>query len=89
MDDNAALKLAQHVTMLLAQHFGGRPVYLPRGETLKQALRYRMIYRLHYGNNTETLADRFSTTVRTIQRILVEQRAIYVRKRQGRSFGDG
>jgi Mor family transcriptional regulator len=89
MDDNAALELAQHVAMLLAQHFGGRPVYLPRGEALKQALRDRMIYRLHTGDNAEALADRFDTTVRTIQRIVVAQQQIYVRKRQGRLFGDG
>lgn len=77
-----AVNEAQRVVALIAQDFGGRPVYLPRGDRLKQALVARQIYHLHNGRNTDDLAQRFGYTVRHIQRIYAEQRAIEIRKRQ-------
>ncbi len=83
-----AVQEAQELVAVLAQDFGGRPVYLPRGDRLKQALVAREIYLLHNGRNVEQLADRFGYTVRHVQRVYAEQRALQIRKRQGRLFGE-
>lgn len=87
-DREAATLRAQRVVLVLAEYQGGRPCYLPRGDRLRQALRDRLIYRLHSGDNGEALADRFGLTLRHIQRIYAEQRALHIRKRQARLFSD-
>lgn len=87
-ESDAAIEHAQHIVMLLAEYQGGRPIYMPRGDRLRQALRDRSIYLMHRGDNVEQLADRFGLTVRHIQRVYCEQRAIQIRKRQGRLFDD-
>lgn len=86
LDEEQALEHAQQNVLVLAQHFGGRPLYLPRGESLRVALRDRLIYHLDKGNNTEALAKRFDLTVRQIQIIRATQRALHLRKVQGRLF---
>jgi Mor family transcriptional regulator len=86
--EDEALTEAQQVVALIAQDQGGRPIYLPRGDRLRQALVARQIYHLHNGRNTEQLADRFGMTVRSVQRIYAEQRALKVQKLQGRLFPD-
>lgn len=83
-----AVASARNTVMLLAHHEGGRPFYLPRGDSLQQALRDREIYLLHNGTNGEALADRFGLTLRHVQRIYAEQRALHIRKRQRRLFED-
>ena len=88
VDLDEAIPRAQRSALEIAEHQGGRPLYLPRGDRLRQALRDRHIYLLHRGNNVELLADRFGLTVRHIQRIYAEQRAIQIAKRQRRLFAD-
>jgi len=85
-DDDAAVGEAQKVVALLAHDFGGRPIYLPRGDRLQQALIARQIYLLHNGRNVEELAERFGYTVRHVQRVYAEQRSIEIRKRQTSLF---
>lgn len=85
-DDEAAIVEAQKVVALLAHDFGGRPIYLPRGDRLQQALIARQIYHLHNGRNVEELAERFGYTVRHVQRVYAEQRSIEIRKRQSNLF---
>lgn len=84
--DEAAVGEAQKVVALLAYDFGGRPIYLPRGDRLQQALIARQIYLLHNGRNVEELAERFGYTVRHVQRVYAEQRSIEIRKRQSNLF---
>lgn len=84
LDD--AIRHAQQAALAIAEHQGGRPVYLPRGDRLRQALRDRHIYLLHRGNNADALAERFGLTLRHIQRIYAEQRAIQIAQRQPRLF---
>ncbi|MGO4699825.1 Mor transcription activator family protein [Dyella sp. 2RAB6] len=85
-NDEAAIGEAQKVVALLAHDFGGRPIYLPRGDRLQQALVARQIYLLHNGRNVEELAERFGYTVRHVQRVYAEQRSIETRKRQSQLF---
>ena len=88
VDREEAIARAQRTVLLIADYLGGKSVYWPRGDRLQQALRDRQIYLLHNGRNTHELADRFGLTVRTVERVYAEQRALQVRKRQGRLFGD-
>lgn len=85
--DDDAVNEAQQLVALLARDQGGRPLYLPRGDRLQQALVARQIFHLHRGNNVDELADRFGYTVRHVQRIYAEQRALHVRKVQPDLFG--
>lgn len=87
-DPDQAVISAKRTVMLLANHQGGRPFYLPRGDALHLALRDRQIYLLHNGTNGEELADRFGLTLRHVQRIYAEQRALHVRRRQRQLFDD-
>lgn len=86
MAPDEALEHAQRTVLVLAGYFGGRPIYMPRGDALATALRDRAIYIEYHGSNKEQLAARYGLTVRTIERIYVEQRALAVSKRQARLF---
>lgn len=72
----AALTEAQAVVIVLAHHFGGRMVYLPRDDKLRLALRDARIWREHNGRNVQDLADRYGLTAAQIYGILREQRVI-------------
>ena len=85
-DEQAAINEAQTVAKWLANNQGGRPLYLPRGDSLDLALRNRAIYIRHRGNMGEQLADEYGLTLRQIQAIVAEQHALQVRKRQGNLF---
>lgn len=68
---------AKAVVAALANYFGGRQIYLPKGNTLKKALRDIDIYRQANGRNTRELADTFGCTERNIQRIVQEQTQLH------------
>ena len=88
VDLETATAEATRTVLLIAQHEGGRPFYLPRGDSLVQALRDRQLYLRHNGRNTEELADQYGMTVRHVQRICAEQRALQLRRRQRPLFED-
>lgn len=79
-DRTAALAEAQAVIIVLAHHFGGRVVYIPRDDKLRLALRDARIWREHDGRNVRQLADHYELTTAQIYSILREQRVI--RRRQ-------
>lgn len=81
-----ALAHAQRAVLILAEHFGARPLYLPRGDALRIALRDRGIFLEWNGRNKDALATRHGLSTRSIERIYVEQRALQIRRRQGRLF---
>jgi Mor family transcriptional regulator len=87
-DREQAIEEAQVITLWLAENQGGRQLYLPRGDDLKEALIHRQIYLLHRGNNTADLAQRFGFTERHVQRIYAEQRRIQIKRRQGNLFNE-
>lgn len=81
MSQEEAEKTATPVVQLLAQHFGGRSFYLPRGHRLAEELRHREIYRLHDGRNTSELAAKYGVTDRQIQKVCQRQRELGRRMR--------
>lgn len=89
MEAGEAFQLASDGTMALAEYFGGRVVYLPRGDRLKNALRDADIYRRFLGsNNVDALAEEYGLSVIRIYAIHAEQKALYLAKVQGRLFKD-
>lgn len=89
MDEQAAFKLASDSVLALAEYFGGRVVYLPRGDRLKTALRDAEIYRRFRGSkNVDALAEEYDLSVIRVYAIYAEQRQLHLRKLQGRLFED-
>ena len=82
-DEDAAFRQACDSVMALADYWGGRVVYLPRGDRLKLALRDAEIYRRFRGSaNADQLAEEFDLNVIRIYAIAAEQRALYVKRTQ-------
>lgn len=84
-----AFHLATQSAAALAEYFGGRVVYLPRGDRVRNALRDAEIYRKFRGSrNVEQLAAEYGLTVIHLYKIHRDQRALHMRKLQGRLFQD-
>jgi Mor family transcriptional regulator len=81
-----AFRLARNAVLEVAEHQGGRQFYLPRGDTLRTALRDAEIFRKVNRSNIEELAREHGLTVSQIYRINRQQRALHVRRVQGRLF---
>ncbi|WP_297829952.1 Mor transcription activator family protein [Thermomonas sp.] len=64
---------AREVVLALALYFGGRPVYLAKGELLETALRHARIWHAFNGRNAHELAEREDLTLRQIQKIIHRQ----------------
>lgn len=83
MDEMAAFRQASDSVMALADYWGGRVVYLPRGDRLKLALRDAEIYRRFRGSaNADALAKEFGLNVIRIYAIHAEQRNLYIQRTQ-------
>lgn len=72
---------ARRIVAALAHHCGGRPVYLPRGERLRTAIKHDAIYRAANGTNTDELAREHGMTTRAIQRIVADQAKLHRARR--------
>lgn len=83
-----AITEAQQAALSIGEYLGGRQIYLPRGDRLRDWLRDRALYLEYNGTNKGALAARHGITERRVEQIAAEQRAIYVRKLQGRLFAD-
>lgn len=86
--EEEAFRQARDSAMAIADYFGGRVVYLPRGDRMKIALRDAEIYRRAKAGNIDELATEFGLTSIHVYRIVRQQRALYLRKMQGRLFTD-
>ncbi|MBI2313562.1 MAG: transcriptional regulator [Betaproteobacteria bacterium] len=82
----AARAEAQALILLIAHHFGGQRVYLPRDTRLRLALRDNLIWQEFSGRNVPELARRFGLTETQIYNILKEQRLLTTARRQRRLF---
>lgn len=83
-----AFRLASLAVRSIAEHSGGRQFYLPRGDDLLTALRHADIFHRATRANIEALAAEHGLTVSQIYRICRQQRALHIRKTQGRLFDD-
>lgn len=82
-----AIVEAQHAAMSIGEYLGGRQVYLPRGDRLRDWLRDRALYLEYNGRNKGQLAQRYGLTERRVEQIAAEQRAVYIRRIQPELFG--
>lgn len=65
---------ARALVALIANYFGGRPMYLPRGQRLATALRDAALYAEYDGANVHELARRHRISVAHAYYILAQQR---------------
>ena len=82
-----AIRSAQRAVLLIANHEGGRQVYLPRGEALRLALRDREIFLRSSacgGRNKDALAREHGLSTRAIEVINARQYQLGIARRQGR-----
>lgn len=88
MEAEAAFTAALEAVKAVAEYFGGRPLYIPRGDRLLAALRDAEIFRRAKGGNFDQLAVEYGLSTLQVYRIVRQQRALHLRKIQGRLFGD-
>lgn len=86
-NEGDAIAEAQYAALAIGEYLGGRQIYLPRGDRLKEWLRDRAIYLEYNGGNKEELARRHGLSDRRIEQIAAEQRAVYIRRIQPDLFG--
>lgn len=77
----AQRELAERLVMEIANYLGGRPVYLPRGDALKRALRDRRIWRDSGKVSPDDLATREGLCLQQVYKIVGEMRALEKRRR--------
>lgn len=76
LDAETARTQAQEWIITLAHHFGGRPLYMPKGDSLKQALRDSAIWQEFTGKNVYELAGKHDMSRTQIYRIIAQQRQL-------------
>jgi Mor family transcriptional regulator len=86
LPDPAAFAAAQANVLALAEYFGGRMVYLPKGDRLRIALRDAEMWRAFTGKNVPTLAQEYDISEIHCYAVLKKQRALHQHKLQGRLF---
>lgn len=85
-DDDESFSLARAGVLELAEYFGARMWYLPRGDRLLTALRDAEIYRLAKRGNIRALAEAHGLSEPQLYRIMRQQKALHLSKIQGRLF---
>ena len=83
---NNATFLSEVLVTALSTYMGGRDIYIPNGERLKDALRDIQIWREFKGNNIEALSRKYDLTERRITQIIKFQRAAFVARKQRSLF---
>lgn len=88
MPPEAAFRLAREVVMEMAHAFGGRSVYLPRGDRLRIALRDAELWRRYNGKaeQVEQFARQLGITSIHCYSILARQRKLHLDRLQGSLF---
>ncbi|MCL1048437.1 transcriptional regulator [Shewanella abyssi] len=81
-----AVQISEALATTLSTYLGGRDIYIPNGERLKDALRDIRIWREFKGNNLEQLSRDYGLTERRVSQIIAEQRAAFVARKQRRLF---
>jgi Mor family transcriptional regulator len=81
-----SVQISEALATTLSTYLGGRDIYIPNGDRLKDALRDIRIWREFKGNNLEQLSRKYGLTERRISQIITEQRAAFVARKQRRLF---
>ena len=87
-DREQARKLATVALRALANYFGGRMQYIPRGDNLERALRDKAMWDAYDGKRAtvQDLAARYRLSEQQVYAILREQRALHRRRIQPALF---
>lgn len=83
LGDNAQVpELARHAVFAICDTMGGSIIYLPRGESLKKAMRDAAIYQewRFEGTKLPALVRKYRLSMPTIYDILARQRALHRRQ---------
>lgn len=80
MGHEDALDDAERRIALLADHLGGQPVYLPKGDKYHRAVRDSRIWHEFNGRNHRELAQRWHLTTHQIYAIIRQQRELHSRQ---------
>lgn len=80
-DDPQVPELARHVVFGICDTMGGMPIYLPRGELLKKALRDAALYHdwQQGGLSPAVLVRKYRLASQTVYDIIARQRALHRR----------
>lgn len=81
-DQGGAKEMARWVVMTLGQYFGGRQVYLPKGDILRAAIRDNQIWQEFTGHNHEALGIKYGVSTVWVYKIIEQQRAIHLARVQ-------
>ena len=81
-----SVQISEALATTLSTYLGGRDIYIPNGDRLKDALRDIRIWREFKGNNLEELSRDYGLTERRISQIVKEQRLAFVARKQRRLF---
>lgn len=84
MESEAALRLAMDATLELGQYHGGHVIYLPRGDTLRTAIRHAEIFQRSRRGNIDDLAREYGLSVPQVYRIVRQQLALHRGRVQGK-----
>lgn len=86
-DDVRRLEAAQRVIVSISHFAGGRQFYLPRGDSLRLAMRDRELYALSgRGWAVAALATRYDLSERQVYAVIEKQQALDIGARQGDLF---
>lgn len=90
MTPEAAFELACEVVMEQAHAFGGRTMYLPRGDKLRVALRDAELWRRYSGKPEQILEFSLELGISTVHcyAIMAKQRKLHMGRHQGSLFPD-
>lgn len=74
LDQNHAMEKLQAVIMKIAHYYGGRPIYIPRGDKIKMAIRNQAIFKAFNGKNHLELSLKAKITPSRIYDIINRKR---------------
>ncbi|WP_421210026.1 Mor transcription activator family protein [Aeromonas enteropelogenes] len=77
-----SIKLAAKCAGALACYMGGRAVYVPNGQSMKQSLRDNMIFAEFNGSNIEQLSREYVLSHPAIYKIIAKQRKLLAARLQ-------
>lgn len=97
--DQVAIKLVEHgIDMekaadigfssaeFIREHWGGQPLYIPRGAQYEFSMRDMQVFERFNGHNHAALAREYNLSVMRIYQIVKAVRAELIKKRQGALF---
>lgn len=86
--EKEAARIARASVIAIAHNLGGRAIYLPRGESVRRAIRDARMWHEHDGRNTQELAERYHLSIRQVYQILSEQKALRMDRKQSQLFSE-